>query len=153
MDPISLATAITTLLAPFIKKVGDKALDKLAQQVPEVISKIWDTISSRATSASDAAVDLARSPDDTDNEVFFKKQLQKALEKDPALASELTELLERARRESGISAVGNAVVANNNSVSVGQISIGGNMGGNVVVGNDKQVSSKPKLTYLDDSKE
>jgi hypothetical protein len=31
MDPISLATAITTLLAPFIKKVGDNALDKLAQ--------------------------------------------------------------------------------------------------------------------------
>ena len=153
MDPILLATAITTLLTPFIKKIGDKALDKLAQQVPEVISKIWETISSRATSASDAAVDLARSPDDTENEVFFKKQLQKALEKDAVLASELTKLLERAKTESRISAVGNGVVANNNSVSVGKISIGGNVSGGVVVGNDKQASNKPKLTHLDNNQE
>jgi hypothetical protein len=121
--------------------------------VPEVIGRVWDTISNRARSASDAAVDLARSPDDAENEVFFKKQLQKALEKDPALASELIELLEIARRESGISAVGNALVANNNSVSVGKISIGGNVSGSFVVGNDKQLSNKPKLTHLDNNKE
>lgn len=153
MDPISLATAVTTLLAPFIKMVGDKALDKLAAQAPEVISKIWDTVSSRTASASDAAADLARSPNDIENEVFFKKQLQKALEKDPVLARELTELLEKAKRESVISTVGNGVVANNNSVSVGQISIGGNVSGSVVVGNDKQVNKNPKLTHLGDSKE
>jgi len=144
MDPIILATTLTALLAPFIKKAGDVALDKLAQQVPEAIGKVWDTIANRVTGASEAARDLARSPDDAENEVFFKKHLQKALEKDNVLVSELTELLERAKSEAGINAVDNAVVANNNSVSIGRITIGGAVSGKITIGNDKDASKKLK---------
>jgi hypothetical protein len=39
MDPITLATAATTLLAPFIKKAGTAVLDKLAEQLPDTLAR------------------------------------------------------------------------------------------------------------------
>src|SRR5689334_12905052 len=122
MDPITLATAATSLLAPFIKKAGAAALDKLAEQLPDTVGKIWNAISNKSSNVTDAASDLAKNPDDADNEVYFKKQLQKALEKDQDFASQLTDLMEQAKSEAGISVVGDGVVANNNSVAVRDIS-------------------------------
>jgi hypothetical protein len=142
MDPITLATAATSLLAPFIKKAGAAAMDKLAEKMPEAVSKVWDAISKKSGSAIEAAHDLAKNPDDTDNEVFFKKQLQKAFEKDQEFASLLTDLMEKAKGESNINIGGDGVVADNNSTAVGKISVGGNVNGNFVIGNNNQVNSK-----------
>ena len=81
---------------------------------------------------------------DADNEVFFKKQLQKALEKDQDFASQLTDLIEQAKSDPSINIGGDGVVAKNNSTAVGKISIGGNMDGNFVIGNNNQVNNKKK---------
>ena len=142
VDPVALAAAVTSLLAPFIKEVGEKAMDKLAEQLPESVGKIWDAISNKSSSATEAANDLAQNPDDADNEVFFKKQLQKVLEKDQDLANLLTDLMEKEKGESSISVVGDGVVANNNSVAVRDVSVGGNLNGNLVIGNNNQVTNR-----------
>jgi hypothetical protein len=142
MDPITLATAATSLLAPFIKKAGAAAMGKLAETLPESVGKVWEAISNRAKGAAEAASDLASNPDDADNEVFLKKQLQKALEKDQEFASMLTDLVEKAKSDPSINIGGDGVVANNNSTAVGKVSIGGNVNGNFTVGNNNQVTSK-----------
>jgi hypothetical protein len=144
MDPITLATAATSLLAPYLKKAGAAAMDKLAEQLPGAVGKIWEAISHHSPSAAEAAGDLAQNPEDEDNEVVFKKQLQKALTKDTEFAGLLTELMEQAKRESGKDVGGDQITttANNNSVAVGKISVGGNVNGNFVIGNNNQVTGK-----------
>ena len=144
MDPITLATAATSLLAPFIKKAGAAAMDKIAEQLPDTVGKMWNAISSKSSSAVEAAGDLAKNPDDADNEVFLKKQLQKALVKDQEFASLLNDLVEQAKSESGDTVGGDKITvsANNNSTAVGKISVGGNVSGNFTIGNNNQVNSK-----------
>jgi len=146
MEPVMLATTIASLLAPFIKKVGEKALDKLAEQAPGAIGKIWETISSRSEKVAAAAKELA-SDTDPENEEILKQQLQTtlqlALKKDQEFASLLTELVEQAKSESSNSVGGDQITvsADNNSTAVGKISIGGNVSGNFTIGNNNQVNS------------
>jgi len=142
MDPITLAATATSILAPFIKKAGAAALDKLAESLPDTVGKVWNAISNKSESVKDAASDLAKNPDDADNEVFLKKQLQKAFEKDQDFAAMMSDLLEKAKSESSISVVGDGVVANNNSNAARDISIGGDLNGNFVFGNNNQVTNK-----------
>jgi hypothetical protein len=144
MDPITLATAATTLLAPFIKKAGAAALDQLAEKLPDAVGKIWNTISNKSDRITEAASELAANPDDAFNEENFRRQLQKTLEKDPEFASLLTDLIEKAESESGKPVGGDQITtsANNNSNAVGKISIGGNVSGNFTIGNNNQVTSK-----------
>lgn len=142
MDPITLAGTATALLAPFIKKAGAAAMDKLAEKLPEALGKIWSAISKKSSSAVEAAADLAQNPNDADNEVVFKKQLQKALEKDQEFAGLLTELIEKAKNDPSIQIGGDGVVATNNSTAVGNVSIGGDVNGNFVIGNNNQVNNK-----------
>jgi len=130
MDPITLATAATSLLAPYIKKAGSAALDKIAEKFPESVGKIWDTITNRSGVVAEAANDLAKNPDDADNEVFFKKQLQKALEKDQDFAGQLTDLLEKAKSDPSINIGGDGVVAMNNINAIkGNINLSGTISG------------------------
>ena len=142
MDPITLATAASALLMPYLKKAGAAAMDKLAETLPESVGKIWSAISNKSGTVTEAANDLAKNPEDADNEVFFKKQLQKALEKDQEFASQLTDLMEKAKSDSAINIGGDGVIADHNSTAVGKISIGGNVTGNFTIGNNNQVSSK-----------
>ena len=141
MDPITIATAATSLLAPYNKKAGAAALDKLAEQLPESIGKVWNAISNRSQSAVEAAGDLANKPDDSDNEVFLKKQLQKALEKDSEFASQLMELIEQAKSDPSINIGGDGVVATNNSFAAREINVG-DVSGNLTIGNNNQGNNK-----------
>ena len=145
MDPLTLATAATSLLAPFIKKAGAAALDKIAEQLPDTVGKVWNALSKKSKIA-EAASDLAQNPDDAFNEEAFKRQLQKEFAKDQDFASLLTDLVEQAKSESGKTMVGDEITtsANNNSVAVGKISVGGSVNGNFVIGNNNQVNSDKK---------
>lgn len=144
MDAITLATAATSLLAPFLEKAGAAAMDKLAESLPDTVGRMWNAIANQSESIKDAASDLAKNPDDADNEVFLKKQLQKALEKDQEFASLLADLVEQAKSESGDTVGGDKITtsANNNSTAVGKLSIGGNVNGNFTIGNNNQITSK-----------
>lgn len=140
MDPITLAAAATALLSPFIKKAGESAAEKLGEKLPEALGKIWNAIANKP-SITEAAGDLAKNPDDADNEVVLKKQLQKALEKDQDFARLLTDLIEDAKKDSAINIGGDGVVANNNSTAVGSVNIGGNVSGGFSIGNNNQSKS------------
>jgi hypothetical protein len=144
MDPVTLATAATSLLAPFIKKAGAAALDKLAEKLPDTVGKIWNAISKKSGSITEAASDLANNPDDAFNEEAFKRQLQKEFAKDQDFANLLTDLVEQAKSESSKTVGGDEikVSADNNSTAVGKVEIGGNVNGNFVIGNNNQVNSK-----------
>ena len=141
MDPITLATAATSLLAPFIKKAGAAALDKLAEQLPDTLGRVWNALSNKSDSITEAASDLAQNPDDAFNEENFKRRLQKTFEKDQEFTSLLTDLIEKAESESGKPAGGDqsTTSADNNSNAVGKFSVGGNLSGKVVIGNNNQV--------------
>ena len=145
MDPVTLAAAATSLLAPFIKKAGAAALDKIAEQLPDAVGKVWNALSNKP-SITEAASDLAQNPDDTFNEEAFKRQLQKEFTKDQDFASLLTDLVQNAKSESSKTIGGDEITTNadNNSIAVGKISIGGNMDGNFVIGNNNQVNNKKK---------
>jgi len=135
MDPITLAATASSILAPFIKKAGAAAMDKLAESLPDTVGKMWNAISNKSESVKDAASDLAKNPDDADNEVFLKKQLQRALEKDQEFASLLTDLIEKAKSDTSFSVVGDGVVANNNSVAVANNLQANNNSGTISFGN------------------
>jgi hypothetical protein len=142
MDPITLATAATSLLAPFIKKAGAAALDKLAEQLPDTLGRVWNALSNKSDSITEAASDLAQNPDDAFNEENFKRRLQKTFEKDQEFAGLMAELIEKAESDPSLKSDGDQITASasNNSVAVGKVSVGGNVNGNFVIGNNNQVN-------------
>jgi len=143
MDPITLATAATALLGPFIAKVGEGAAKKLGEQLPDKVGKLWSAISDRfkdKPAAAGAAADLANNPEDEDNKQAFELQLKKALKEDEEFAGLIAELLEDAKSEAGISNVGDGAVATNHSNAVGKIQVNGNISGNITVGNNNNSS-------------
>ena len=142
MDPITLATAATSLLAPFIKKAGAAALDKLAEQLPDTLGRVWNALSNKSDSITEAASDLAQNPDDAFNEENFKRRLQKTFEKDQEFAGLMAELIEKAESDPSLKSGGDQITASasNNSVAVGKVSVGGNVNGNFVIGNNNQVN-------------
>lgn len=149
VDPLTLATTATSLLAPYISKVGEKALEKLGEQLPEKVGAVWNGIWNRIKekpAAADAANDLVTDAEDEGNQQIFTTQLKKALEKDENFASLLADLIEKAKSEASKAPVGDQITATatNNSVAVGKVSIGGNMDGNFVIGNNNQVNNKKK---------
>ena len=148
MDPVTLATAATALLTPFLSKVADKTMDKIAEQLPEKIGAVWNGIWNRIKekpAAADAANDLITDAEDEGNQQIFTTQLKKALEKDENFASLLTDLIEEAKSEAS-KAPGDQITtaATNNSIAVGKVSIGGNVDGNFVIGNNNQVNKNKK---------
>jgi len=149
MDPITLAAAASSLLAPFLKKAGAAALDKIAEQLPDTVGKVWNAISNKSSNITEAASDLANNPDDADNEVVFKKQLQKAFEKDQDFAILLTDLIEKAKSDPSINIGGDGVVATNGSIgnafkNTGTMNVGGSFNISSNVQNTNNQSRKDK---------
>jgi uncharacterized protein (DUF2267 family) len=145
MDPVTLATAVTTLLTPFISKISEKAIDKIAEQLPEKVGAVWNGLWNRMKekpAAADAANDLITNVEDPDYQQIFTAQLKKLLEKDEGFASQLTDLVKEAKSDPSINIGGDGVVADNNSIAVGKVSIGGNVNGNFVIGNNNQVNNQ-----------
>ena len=145
MDPAMLAQTVTGLLTPFLAKMGESMMEEVGAKLPEKIGKIWGAITHRFQenpSAPGAASELAKNAEDTDNQEAFALQLRKVLKGDEDFADLLTDLLKEAKNDPSISVVGNGVVANNNSIAVGKIRIGGNVDGNFTIGNQVNKNRK-----------
>jgi len=140
MDPATLAATATTLLVPYLAKLGKSLMDEAGARLPETVSKLWETISARFKdnpAASGAANDLAQKTDDTDNQEAFTLQLKKTLKEDEEFANTLQAILKEAQAQ--VSNVGDGVVATNGSIGVGKIEIERDMSGNIMIGNNNQV--------------
>lgn len=134
MDPVSLAPAVLTVLAPYLAKAGGK----LAENAPEYAGKLWTAITEKfreKPAAEEAAHDLLENPADADNQAAFRKQLRKAAESDPAWLALLVDLLAKAQAETAQQV---QVSGENNVV----INVGGNAQGNIVIGSNNTVNSK-----------
>src|SRR6185503_4447381 len=121
------------------------ALDKIAEQLPDTVGKVWKALANKS-SITEAASDLAQNPDDVFNEEAFKRQLQKEFAKDQEFASLLTDLVENAKSESSKTIGGDEITinANNGGTAIGNFHVGGKVGGNIVIGNKNQASSGKK---------
>lgn len=147
MDPAALAATVTGLLAPFLARIGDAAIGEVGARLPEKVGKVWSAVAARFQgnpTASGAASDLARNADDTDNQETFALQLRKTLKDDPEFAGALADLLKDA--QASINNAGDGAVAANHSTAVGNLSVGGNMTGNIVIGNKNQVGDRNPKT-------
>jgi hypothetical protein len=145
MDPVTLATTVTALVAPYLAKMGESFMEEAGAKLPEKVGKVWETISSRFKgnpAAAGAANDLVKKADDTDNQEAFALQLKKALKDDEEFASTLQAMLKEA--QGSIRNVGDGAVATNGSIGVGRIDIGGDLSGSFVIGNNHQVSENRK---------
>jgi hypothetical protein len=145
MDPAELAMTVTNLLAPFLAKMGESMMEEVGAKLPEKIGKVWRAISNRFQgnpSASGAASDLVKDAEDTDNQEAFALQLKKVLKEDADFASTLTDLLGEARES--ISNVGEGAVATGGSIAVSKINIERDMSGNMMIGNNNQITEHNK---------
>jgi hypothetical protein len=141
MDPTTLAVTATTLLAPYLAKLGESFIEEAGARLPDKVGKVWEMIIARFKgnpTASSVANDLVKKADDTDNQEAFALQLKKSLKEDEEFASALQAMLKEAQGQ--ISNVGDGAVATNGSIGVGKIEIGGDLSGNIVVGNNNQVN-------------
>lgn len=135
MDPAALAKATTTFLTSFFKA---------GKELSEGASNIWDAINERfegSPAASGAAEEFVANAKDKDNQQAFELQLKKALKEDADFASTLAELLDNAKSDEDSHNGGDNVTASNNSNAVSRINVGGDLRGNLVIGNNNQSSS------------
>jgi hypothetical protein len=94
MDPVTLASAAVAVLRPFLAKVGEGAAKKMGEEAVDTGGKLLGWMRAKLGGrAKEALDDLASKPDSEDNQADLRKQLAKALEADPVLATELRAML------------------------------------------------------------
>lgn len=145
MDPATLAATVTALIAPYLAKLGESFMEEAGARLPDQVGRIWEMISARFhgnPAAVGAANDLAKIADDPDNQEAFALQLKKSLKEDEDFASELQAMLKEAQAQ--ISNVGDGAVATNGSIGVGKVEIGRDLSGNIVIGNNNQVTQSQR---------
>jgi len=134
MDPVSLATTVTSFIVPYLTKVG-------GDLVEEAGNKLWNTIAEKfkdKPAAHGAAEELTENAEDPDNQEAFILQLKKALRDDPEFAKEITNLLKQSNN-AGITN-SNGSVATNGSIAVRDVQVSGDVTGNIVVGSGNSIT-------------
>ncbi len=130
MDPATLATAVTSLLAPYLAKAGGAILDRATAALPDAVANLWGKVTKHfeGQPAAAAATALAEKPSDEDQQALFAAQLKIALKNDPDFSAAVEDLLKKASPEQAGShnvtvttgnVSGSAIVfGNNNSTNV-----------------------------------
>jgi hypothetical protein len=130
MDPATLATAVTSLLAPYLAKAGGAILDRAAAGLPDAVAHLWDKITKRfegQPAAAGAAAEMANNASDEDKQAAFALQLKMALKEDPEFAAAVEDLVKKAAPEGA---------GHNVTFTSGNIS-----GSSIVFGNNNDVKS------------
>lgn len=145
MDPVTLATTAATFLAPYVAKVGEKAVEKIGEKLPEAAGKMWNAVSGKFKSkeaAEESEKDLVANPNDQLMQSAFANQLRKILEAQPAFAVELQGLLDSAQREAGDTIIntGPGAVATHGGVAAGAggVAVKGDVHGAISLGGSQK---------------
>ena len=95
---------LASFLAPFLPsllnlgtKAAESAAEKFGEDAWEKAKSLWGKLRPKVEAkplAQGAAQELAQNPEDEDAREALTKQFQKILEADPALAAEISQLLE-----------------------------------------------------------
>lgn len=95
IDPASitlLASSAVALLSPFLKKAAEKGAEKLGESAAGTLFEKL-RLSLKTPAGQEALSDLAKQPDDADNQAGLRKEIRKAAEQDPEFAKQLQELM------------------------------------------------------------
>jgi len=158
MDPVTiapLAISAWKILAPWIKKLAGKMIEKASDELPEAVGKVWDTVKEKMEAKPETQslpAEVVAAPEDEDVQGAFKYQLKKLLENDEAFAKQLDQLVKDAGKAKGGKTYNatldgdGAVAQGDNSVAIGKggVYIGGNANDNVIVTGDEHKISKKK---------
>ena len=140
MDPTTLATAILTILAPYLAKAGESLAGEIGKKAPEQAGKLWEAVVQKfqGQPAAEAALqDLVRAPGAADNQAVFRKELRQTIEADSTWLAHLADLLEKAQAE--------AVMQSNKISGDGNITtlnISGSVRGNIVIGSNNTIGGE-----------
>ena len=140
MDPVTAATTAVAVLAPYLKKGGEKLAEKvMGEKLTEGASKLWHAIRDKfkgKPAALEAARDFAANPTDEDNQAAFRKELRKAQEGDAHFAAEAKRLLiEAGASADRVTNVGSGAVATHGGVAAGEggVAVKGDVHGDISV--------------------
>jgi hypothetical protein len=122
IDPATLSALVSStvaLLSPLLAKAVDKGAEELGKSA---MGALLDKFKQRlgGTPAEKPLQDLAKQPEDADNQADLRKQLKAAVQADPALAAFLQQWLEQGSQQAqaqGITLT-TTVTGNDNSTVV-----------------------------------
>jgi hypothetical protein len=147
IDFTLLTTSAWTILQPYLPILATKAAEEIGTKVPEAVAKVWNAIQKKfhtKTAAKESLEDLLKSPEDADSQATFRQQLKKVIKEDESFAIEFSKLLAAAGGSYRASLTGGGSIAQGagaKAVGKGGMMIGGNVTGNVVMGNDNTVNT------------
>jgi hypothetical protein len=109
MDPITIATLATTVLAPALKyllKIGEKGSETFAEEASADLGKeawekaktLWSRLGGKVANkpaALEAAADVSQNPADPAAKGALELQIRKILAEDPALMKEIDQTMAR----------------------------------------------------------
>ena len=140
MEPatiIAIATAVLTVLKPYLPKIAEKAAEKIGSELPVAVGKLWTALKGKfetRPSAKEALVDLLKDPEDADLQAAFRVQLKKALEEDKDFAEQVKRLLEEAGAQIRVQVRDGAAAIGDHAKAVGKsgILVEGDVGGDIL---------------------
>lgn len=102
---IALLVTILAPCMPLLMGLGQKAVEKGAEQMLPQVRKIWEKLHPKVEAkeaAKEAAEDVAKSPDDADAMAALRQQLKKILEapENAGLVKEIEEILAEKKEDS-----------------------------------------------------
>ena len=95
---------------------GEKIGEQSAVQAGKIWQRLWPKVQAKEA-AKEAAEDVAKDPTDEDAVVALRRQLQKILEGDEALAAEVAALLKEAKADPQGHWIQQSVIGDSNQVS------------------------------------
>lgn len=138
-----LAGSTIQLLQPYLPIIAEKAAEKVGEEVPEAVMKLWNLIKARfepKETTKEALLDLLKDPENKDLQTVLKVQLQKILIADPDFAEQLKQQLESAEKQKGTSYFaelhGSGAIAQGEKAKAlgkGSISIEGQVDGDITI--------------------
>ena len=150
IDLALLATSAWTMLQPYLPILATKAAETIGGKVPDAVGKVWEIIEKKfdtKATAKEALDDLLKAPKDEDNQATFRQQLKKLMAEDQSFATELSKFLEAAGDTHKASLAGDGAIAQGagaKAVGKGGVMIGGDVSGNIVLGNENTIDSDRK---------
>jgi hypothetical protein len=141
MDPVTLAVTATSLFVPYVEQMAGKTAEKIGEQLPATVGKVWTAIRTKFAgkpAAEEAILDVTAKPENPLFQSALTNQLCKVLEADPTFAAEFERLLAEAQTDSSrtIINIGSGAIATEEGVAAGKGGFAnrGNIYGNVTVG-------------------
>ncbi|HKH47861.1 MAG TPA: hypothetical protein VKM72_24655 [Thermoanaerobaculia bacterium] len=144
MDVSLLADAVTQMLAPALPALVLGGQDLVADAAKALGTEAWKKVTTlwgklrgrieQKPAASEAAQDVARSPEDPDALAALRYQIKKILAEDEAFAAEIAQLVGGPSFEANLQ--GSGAIAQGGSVAAGAggIAVGRDVHGGIVLG-------------------